>query len=259
LPAPVSIITVYHNTPDEVLKLHASVRRFLSPECEFIVADNDAGIDLREKLPGAAYLRLSGNLGFGGANNAAVGRATAPVLFFVNPDCEFVDDCVGALLPVLDSADVVGPRVFNTDGSVQLSFGPALSICGEALQKIRIAFEKSGPVQKWLRRKKDFEPDYVSGCALMMRADLFRRLGGFDENFFLYQEDVDLCKRVTDSGGRVRYVPSARIVHARNLSVSKLPGRMADEYRKSQRYYYRKHHGPLQNGLLGLYLTLRGR
>jgi GT2 family glycosyltransferase len=261
LPPEVSIITVYYNTPEDLLRLHRSALECLdSNQYEFIVADNQSDSDLSSKLSGVSYLRLPENFGYGRASNMAAQNAAAPYLFFVNPDCEFIHDCLTPLLGAIQRSAVAGPKVLNPDRSIQLSFGPFLSILAEAQQKRRMHAEKSVSVQKWLTEKTAhaFHPDYVSGCALMIRTDVFRKAGGFDENYFLYNEDVDLCKRIHNQGLEVSYEPSAHIIHYRNQSVKRVPERAKAEYRKSQIYYYQKHHGALQNLLLKLYLSSKG-
>lgn len=260
MPPEISIITVYYNTPDELLILGKSIREFLpAGSYEWIVIDNHSVQDMASSLPQTTYLRMSDNLGFAAASNRGAEIATSSYFFFVNPDCEFIGDCTRPLRQALQSATVAGPQVLNPDGSIQLSFGPFLSITSEALQKIRTRFEKTNTMQHWLKRKgsRIFYPDYVSGCALMIRSDIFRELGGFDENFFLYEEDVDLCKRADDRNGQVACVPDAKIIHARNRSVRHDPKRANAEYRRSQIYYYRKHNTPFQNFLLRVYLGQR--
>jgi GT2 family glycosyltransferase len=254
LPLEVSIITVYYNSPEDLLALHDSIQAHLPLESfEWIVADNNSETDLSEKLPDVIYLRLPENYGFAKANNLAAKKARAPFLFFVNPDCLFIENSIPTLLDAMKSAAVAGPKVLNEDGTTQLSFGPFLSIYAEFRQKRRMKKEKAPEMQKWIRSRGKFYPDYVSGCALMIATDLYQKLGGFDEEFFLYEEDVDLCKRVTDLGKRVIYEPSTSMIHGRNKSVAKVSNRVLMEYRKSQMYYYQKHHGWLQNFLLKLY------
>ncbi len=256
MPPGVSIITVYYNTPEDLIRLFRSAHQYLRRnECEFIVADNHSEKDLSGDLPGAVYLRLPENLGFGRACNLAAEKTSSPYLFFVNPDCEFRQDCLTPLLQAMTHSEIAGPKVLNEDGSIQLSFGPYLSIAGEARQKWLTRRERSRTVQDWLANKtaRPFQPDYVSGCALMVRKDTFHKVNGFDEKFFLYNEDVDLCKRITSSGGTITYEPSAQIIHYRNRSMNKIAGKAKDEYRKSQVYYYQKHQNFLQNLLLKLY------
>ena len=260
MPPQVSIVTVYYNAPDDVLALHQSMQLHLRRnEFEWIVADNQSRENLAEKIPDAIYLRLPENYGFGKANNLAVEKASTPYLFFVNPDCLFIEDCLPSLVISMQKAAVAGPRVLNEDGTLQLSFGPFLSIKNEFLQKRRMKLERSDEMQKWIQGTGQSVVDYVSGCALMISTKAFREIGGFDENFFLYEEDVDLCKRVHDRGLKTQYVPSASIVHKRGTAVRKEKGRSQDEYRKSQIYYYRKHHGWMQNALLRIYLKLSGK
>src|SRR5438445_8284814 len=141
------------------------------------------------------------NYGFARACNLAAEKASMPLLFFLNPDCLLKNDCVSILSQAMGSCAIAGPRVLNPDGSVQLSFGPALSLLTEILQKFRADHEASSWMQNWLQQKtaSDFHPDYVSGCALMIHTTLFREMGGFDPKFFLYEEDVDLCRRVRES------------------------------------------------------------
>jgi hypothetical protein len=251
-----SIITVYYDTPEEIKKLSASLQNFLEPSSyEWIIADNHSQQDLSGQIANAKYLRMAENFGFGKACNIAAREATAPYLFFLNPDCELTQDCVTPLIAGIQASAAAAPLVLNPDGSIQLSFGPFLSIWNEAVQKHRTRNESSARIQKWLRAKTEaqFHPDYVSGCALMISADAFKKVGGFDENFFLYEEDVDLCKRLREAGHTVTYVPEARVIHARNRSTSKDARRSRTEYLKSQAYYYRKHHGAFQNALLRVY------
>jgi GT2 family glycosyltransferase len=222
---------------------------------EWIVADNQSAETLQDQLARATYVRLESNFGFAKANNLASERASAPYLFFVNPDCVFVENCLPPLLDVMNRAGIAGPRVINEDGSLQLSFGPFLSIGDEWVQKRRMKSESTPVIQKWIRDHAESAAQYVSGCALMISSKLYREIGGFDENFFLYEEDVDLCKRVHDAGWEIRYVPSAAIMHKRNRSVQNDRPLANREYRRSQKYYYRKHHGWLQNALLKLYLS----
>ncbi len=258
MPPEVSIITVYYNTPDDLRKLSDSMKAYLPPKLyEWIVADNNSAKDMSGELPAANYLRLTENHGFGGANNLAAEKAAAPYLFFVNPDCEFIENCIPPLLNAMKDAAVAAPRVLNPDGSIQLSFGPYLSIWQEAQQRRRMQREHTAAVQEWIREKGTFSPDFVSGCALMIRADVYHKLAGFDPVFFLYHEDVDLCKRVTADGLPIVYLSDARIVHARNRSVIQLRERVNIEIRKSQLHYYRKHNSPFQLLLLKLYLTMK--
>lgn len=260
MPAAVSIITVYYNTPDDLRNLWNSMRKNLAPDTyEFIVADNNSDQNIQQEFPGITYLRLPQNYGFARANNIAAQQANGKFLFFLNPDCIFIDDCVTALLMNRGDAAIAAPRVLNPNRSIQVSFGPALSLFGEVKQKRRVRRESLPTTQLWLQKltSRAFSPDFVGGAALLIQADAFRLLKGFDENFFLYEEDVDLCERARKLGLKILYIPSAQIVHLRGTSASRNSERVNLEYRKSQIYFYQKHRGFLQTLLLRLYLTLK--
>ncbi len=255
----VSIITVYYNSPQDIMNLAASMKNHLQAvQYEWIVVDNNSRMNLSSKLE-CTYLRQDLNAGFGAACNVGAQHAKADALFFVNPDCEFIEDCVTPLLQALKQSAIGGPQVLYPDGSLQLSFGPFLSILNESKQRSMQRSEKSERVQSWIRDHPPKSPDYISGCAMMIRSSEFYKLDGFDERFFLYHEDVDLCKRARQLGHQTTYLPGALIQHRKGTSAAQNLDRVNQEYRKSQLYYYRKHHGPFQNFLLRTYLKFSGK
>lgn len=109
--------------------------------------------------------------------------------------------------------------------------------------------------------EKDFQSikfvDIVVGAAFFIRKDLFDLLGGFDERFFMYFEESDLCKRVRDKGYKILYTPHISIIHLRGHSVKKSSDRMSLEYRKSQIYYYLKHCQSWEIFCLRVYLLVK--
>src|SRR5207237_227139 len=159
-----SIITVYYNTPEELLELAASIQAHLPPgSYEWIIADNASKEDLSSRLSWAKYLRMPENYGFARACNLAAEKASGELLFFLNPDCLLNSDCVNILKQAISKSAIAGPRVLNSDGTIQLSFGPSLSALSEAVQKFRTDHESALWMQNWLRKKTavDFHPDYV--------------------------------------------------------------------------------------------------
>lgn len=257
-----SIITVYYNTPAELIRLGATMRKVLPQNLyEWIIVDNHSGKNLSSELPDATYFTMDENLGFGKACNRGAEVAVGRFFFFVNPDCEIIGDCLTPLVAAAGTGCIAGPLVYNSDGTIQLSFGPFLSLVAEFVQKCRMRLEKTGFLQSWLRRKTNqcFHPDYVSGCAFMIRADVFRELGGFDEAFFLYHEDADLCRQARNRDWPTKFIPDARILHHRNRSRRNEQTLADVEYRKSQLYYYSKNLGRLQRSLLKAYLSWKFR
>jgi GT2 family glycosyltransferase len=255
----VSIITVYYNNPEDLIKLSNSMKKFLQKDQhEWIVVDNNSSVNLSSQLE-CTYLLSSENIGFGAGCNAGAKAAKGGHLFFVNPDCEFIENCIAPLVKASEKNLIAGPQVLYPDGVLQLSFGPFLSISAERHQKSLQYRERTEPVQSFIRNQSPENPDYVSGCAMMIRASNFQDLGGFDEKFFLYNEDVDLCKRAQQKGIYCAYIPEARIQHSKSGSAKHNLDRASQEYRKSQLLYYQKHQGAIQNFLLRMYLRISGK
>lgn len=241
------------------MKLSTSVKSFLPRDLyEWIVVDNNSNVNLSTQHD-CIYLLQSENLGFGAGCNAGAKAAKGEHLFFVNPDCEFIENCIPPLVKASEKKMITGPQVLYPDGYLQLSFGPFLSISAERWQKSLQYRERTKEVQSWIRSEAPQNPDFVSGCAMMMQASIFQSLGGFDEKFFLYNEDVDLCKRAELRGIHSAYVAEARIQHTKSGSAKNNLDRASQEYRKSQLLYYKKHHGAIQNLMLRTYLHLSGK
>ncbi|HEY7160945.1 MAG TPA: glycosyltransferase family 2 protein [Acidobacteriota bacterium] len=256
---PVSIITVYYNNPEDLIKLATSIKSLLPKEqYEWIVVDNNSKVNLSDKLD-CTYLLQTENVGFGAGCNAGAKAAKGEHLFFVNPDSEFIENCMPLLVKTSEKNLIAGPQVLYPDGYLQLSFGPFLSLSAERRQKSLQYRERTKKIQTWIRNEAPRNPDFVSGCAMTMPASIFQSLGGFDENFFLYNEDVDLCKRAHEIGFNSAYVSEARIQHSKSGSAKHSLDRASQEYRKSQLLYYKKHHGAIQNFLLRVYLRLSGK
>jgi len=101
----------------------------------------------------------------------------------------------------------------------------------------------------------EHEPDWVSGSCLLARRSVLEAVGGFDEGFFLYEEDADLCRRVRAAGWRVVFTPAAVVRHRLGQSMGKAAARARAEYDRSHRLYYDKHNGFLQRLLLRAWMA----
>ena len=107
------------------------------------------------------------------------------------------------------------------------------------------------------RPRSRLEPAWVSGSCLLTRRSLLETLGGFDEAFFLYEEDVDLCLRARQAGARIVLTPAARVIHRLGRSMEQAATRARAEYDRSHVHFYRKHNGLLLTGLLRLQIAVR--
>jgi len=247
----------------EALRAHAP-----AASREIVVVDNASpdgtSATVARDWPGVTLLRMESNLGFAAANNRGIRASTGERLLLVNPDAVVTAHAVDHLMAALDGDSTVaiaGPRIIDATGRAELSFGPHIAPWAEAWQKLRVRGHEhgwpliAGSVERDTRRPQF--PDWVSGACWLARRSVLEAAGLFDERFFLYTEDVDLCARVRSAGHRVAFVPSAVIHHARGASRATARDAAERHYRRSQVAFYEKHH-PRWARLLRGYLMLKG-
>ncbi|HEY7413192.1 MAG TPA: glycosyltransferase family 2 protein [Vicinamibacteria bacterium] len=267
--ARVAVVTVAHDTRDDVLRCLASLRACALP-LETVVVDNASGdgtpAAVAAAFPDARVVANAENRGFAAACNQGAAATTAEAVLFLNSDAEARPGAVEALhglLAARPEVGAVGPRTVFPDGTVQVSFGPDLTPAAEWRQRRLVrGVRRRDP--RALREAeaaaaREHEPDWLSGACLMVRRAAFAAVGGFDEGFFLYEEDADLCRRLRAAGWRVLYTPAAEVVHGLGRSMARASARAADAYHRSHLRYYRKHNGPLATLGLRALLALRGR
>jgi GT2 family glycosyltransferase len=154
------------------------------------------------------------NTGFAGGNNAGFmisGDYEAEFTFFLNNDAEVLPETVRNLAGYLsrnDKAGIVSPAVYWK------SAPDKLWSAGGKLVKWKMRFEQVDIPKEEYNPDKGLHVDFVSGCAMMIRTDLFREIGGFREDFFMYYEDADLCRKVTDQGYSIDVLPSETVLHS---------------------------------------------
>lgn len=232
------------------------------------VVDNasaDGTLDaLRRDFPAVQAIDAGGNLGFARANNLGIRATTGDLVLLLNPDTVVADGQIDRLVAGLGAdagAAAAGPRLLDADGRPELSFGPPLSPWGEFRQRrLMAALERGEPWAMAQVERLTTTPGtraWVSGaCLLAWRADL-DAVGLFDERYFLYTEDVDLCAALQARGRRVIFVPAATVRHLRGRSGAAAPAATAQRRRESQLAFYRKHH-PAWAPLLAWWLRRRG-
>ena len=206
----VSIIIVNYNGGGVILDCLASIFQHLTtPRFEVIVVDNDSrdlSPDLIEqKFPQVILLRQPDNLGFGTANNVGARQAQGRYLFLLNSDTLVQQNILPILIQKLESAPdigVVGPRLLNPDGSFQLSTAYEIGLWGEwkTLQEVRKYRQPANRPTLAQQYGADMFVDIIVGAAMLMRRSHFFDLDGFDETFFMYFEESDLCQRLRDAG-----------------------------------------------------------
>jgi GT2 family glycosyltransferase len=264
--ARVSAVIVSFNTRDHLLRCVASLETHASLPIEVIVVDNgshDGSVAaLRAAHPDVRVLENGANLGFAAACNRGLREARAPYCLLINSDAEICPGAVLALAAVLDErpeVGIAGPRTVGADGGPQVSFGPDLTPLAEWRQRRLVVALREGKAaavrEVEALSAREQEPVWVSGSCLLARKTALDAVGGLDERFFLYEEDVDLCLRVRRAGWRVVYTPSALVRHHLGKSMETAPALSRLEYDKSHLRFYAKHRGLGARALLRLYLA----
>ena len=216
-------------------------------EIEVLLVDNasrDNSLSLvRERFPEVKLIPQERNLGFAAANNLAALKASGEALLFLNADARLEPGALGLLAAHLSGSPDVGlvaPRLRYPDGKRQFSWSPARGLVGEVLQKARNPFEAQAWAHGSLARRlaRLVGPTWYTAACVLIRAEAFREVGGFDEGFFMYFEDVDLCLRLEAAGWRLAQEPRALAQHAGGFSGQR---EVDDLYRPSQLRYYRLH------------------
>jgi GT2 family glycosyltransferase len=240
----VSVIVVTYNSASTVLRSLASI----PSGCETIVVDNgstDGTADLVEReVPHARLVRNERNLGFGAANNIGLSLAKGELALLLNPDAWAEPGAVEALekfLAAADDAIACGGRLLNPDGSLQESACNRLTLWAVFLEQTGL---ERWAHSYWISRRAGENPmkvEQVMGACLMMK-----RVDGsfprFDERFFLYCEDTELCFRLRRQGS-IYYVPQAKFVHALGTSSEAERWRSVQYYNRGKELYFRLHHG----------------
>lgn len=263
----VSIVIVNYNGADAIVDCLASVFQHCETEkIEVIVVDNDSqdgSPDLiAQKFPTVQLIRQSTNVGFGTANNVGARHGRGDYLFLLNSDTLMQNNLLPVLINKLESSPaiaIVGPRLLNVDGSFQLSTAYEIGLWGEwrTLQEVRRYRRPANRPALAQQYGADQCVDIVVGAAMLMRRSQFLQLGGFDETFFMYFEESDLCQRFRDAGYQLLYTPDVALIHIGGFSVAQAAGKMAAEYRRSQRYYYQKHRPHWEQWVLHRYLAFK--
>ena len=216
-------------------------------------ASSDGAIEeIEAELPDVRVLRLSANLGYGAALNAGAARANGELLLLLNPDTWALPGAVEELAQALaeaPGAGAAGPKLLNEDGSTQQSvrgFPTPWRLATEYFF-LRWFAPRSRALNAFYAAGFDHASprtvEWLVGAALLVRRDAFEGVGGFDESFFMYDEEVDLCYRLAATGRSTIFVPSAEIGHAGGASTSAMPEAMYLEQLRSHLRFVDKHRG----------------
>ena len=253
----VSIIIVSWNARQHLLNcLNSVVDTADGYSQEIIVVDNgssDGSCEFVEKeFPHVRLMKNKDNLGFARANNIGIRESTGRYLCLVNSDVVVLDGCIEGLVKCMDSnptVGIAGPRILNPDRSLQVTCRHFPSIWNNLCQATGLnkVFPKSAffsePLMKYWDHDSVRSVDVMSGCFWMVRRQATDEVGLLDEDFFIYGEDIDWCKRFHKAGWDVMFYPEAEAIHFGGASSSNAPVKFYLEMQKADLQYWRKHHG----------------
>ncbi len=220
---------------------------------EVVVVDNgssDGSADMvRQNFPAVNLLRLESTVGFGTANNSGAELTTAPILLFLNPDTRIREASLSDILRKFEEhpkCGVAGGAVFDDQGKPERSVGSYPTLISMGLGRLLKYLPPARRIlgrfcnQHWVGYDKPHRVNWVTGAYLWIRRDIFKKVGGFDERFFMYCEDVDLCYRVCQAGFQCWFFPDAPIVHFGGKAPVPRPRKKL--LFESLRYFANKHY-----------------
>ncbi len=263
----ISIIIINYFQLDLLKKCVESIyHKVSSYPFEVILINNSAEEDISffENEYSNLKVVVNGNYGFSNGNNLGARNSNGEYLLFLNPDTELKTDPFVRLIPEFEKTKfgAVGLKLYNPDGSFQLSFGNELDFNGEIKNKHEEEKFYEKDMDFILEKEYSYNEvrfvDWVTGAALFMQKSVFEKIKGWDERYFLYYEDTDLCKRLRESGLPVFFFPFTKIIHHKGENTNK--NFYSGTYyfaKRSQLLYYSIHLGLMQNIMLRIYLGIK--
>ncbi|CUT02914.1 glycosyltransferase [Candidatus Chrysopegis kryptomonas] len=264
-----SIIIVNYNVKEFLENALISIKKAIEGiNAEIFVVDNaseDGSVEMiKQKFPDVNLIANSENLGFAKANNQALKLAKGKYILLINPDTIVQEDTFRVLLSFLEShpeCGMVGCKVLNPDGTLQLA-------CRRSFPTPWVAFTKMIGLSSLFPKSKIFakynltyldpdevaEVDAVSGSFMMIRREVYEKVGGLDEDFFMYGEDIDWCYRIKKAGWKIYYVPFTQIIHFKGESTKRSNIDEIRVFYEAMKIFVRKHYKEF--ALLGVILRV---
>lgn len=220
-------------------------------QAEIIIVNNDKKEnleDIKNRFSNIQVIDHGKNIGFGAAINLGAKKASGEYLFFLNPDCKIISQNIKKVInefKIDRNVGIIGSQLRGIDNRVQKWIaGTEMTMLD--LIRNNLGFPSSRKI--WISKHK-IKSHWVSGAAMFIKKELFDKLGGFDKEFFMYFEDVDLCKRVRKAGKDVYFFPDFKVRHLGGGSCENKENQKKN-YFSSQRYYFKKHNGKMESCIL---------
>ena len=254
-----SVILVNYNAGNELYRsLQSVVDELHGVSWEGVVVDNnstDSSADVAlEFAPNFSLIRNNENIGFSRGVNQGLAATLAPLVLILNPDCRLMAGAIAELkfeLEEYSDCAIAGPKILNPDGSVQGTargdpnmwtglFGRT-TFLGRVLPWLPVSRRNVVAASANRSNQPSAIVDWVSGACMLVRRDALETVGGFDERYFLYWEDADLCRRLRATGNHVRYVQAATAIHRVGQSSHTARADTVRAFHASAFLYYSTH------------------
>lgn len=257
-----TIALVTWNSEDEIAEcmntLFHATAKVPNIKLETVVVDNnstDRTVQVLENFlrvtdQKIVFIKNNENLGFTKACNQAIHASTGDYIFILNPDTEILDTAISEMMKYLDDNEnvgVVAPQLLDFHRHIQFScrtFPTYWDMFSEMLL-LATLFPKSEFFSRWKMRYFDHnslrEVDQPMGAALLMKRKVLEAVGGLDERFIMFYNDVDFCKRISDAGFKLVFYPDAKVKHMQGISVYKDRSGMIKIWNKDCMRYFKKH------------------
>ena len=243
----VTVIILNFKVKKLALKCLESVQNSNYKELEVILVDNRSNDGIEDdvrKFRDVSFIQTGKNLGYSGGNNIGIKKALesgADYIFILNPDTTIERDCIKNLIDGMESAgaDIAGPKIYFA-GSKKIWYSGGIMDWENVIGKHKGVDEED-------RGQYDVpqETDFVTGAAMMVKREVFEKIGLFDEKYFLYYEDADFCERAKRDVFKVFYIPEAVVYHA-NAASAGLGSPLQDYYITRNRMLYASKFLPLR-------------
>jgi hypothetical protein len=251
-----TVIVNYRSRDDLLGCLAALAADTAGMACETVVVDNSPQEGALEavaaRFPHVRGIANAENVGFARAVNQGIAATSGTFVMLMNPDCVIERGSTAALLAHLRAhprTAIAGPRIVDSDGTLQLSarsFPDHLTFLFNRYSLLTRLF----PSNPWSRRylltdwdhRSARDVDWLSGACMLVRRAAIEQVGPMDERFFMFNEDVDWCRRMKLAGWTVTYVPDAQVVHHIGASKGKVAARVIVERHRGMIHYFHKHH-----------------
>jgi len=267
----VSVVIVTYNVSDLVIRCLQSVfASKVSFGVDVIVVDagtDGSGDRIRAEYPAVTVIQAPENPGFGTASNLGLRRSHGNYLLLLNPDTVIPPDALALAVADLEANPgygIVGPKLVRADGSLDLSARRSFPTPRIALYHFLGLPRRFPKVREfgaynltYLDPDQPATVDAVAGSFMMVRREALEIAGLFDESFWMYGEDLDLCLRVGKAGWKARYLPSIVVTHLKGQSSRTRPLRCTIEFYRAMHIFYRKHQAP-RAGVVQNFLVTTG-